>query len=81
MPNYIGEVYPFRYLEIKNYKGNLNPKQVVRTMVNYTFDENASNFSSSNEVLNEIWEFCKYSMKATSFCGYYVDGDRERIPL
>jgi alpha-L-rhamnosidase len=80
MPNYIGEVYPFRYLEIKNYKGNLNPKQVVRTMVNYTFDENASNFSSSNEVLNEIWEFCKYSMKATSFCGYYVDGDRERIP-
>ena len=25
-------------------------------------------------------DFCKFSMKATSFCGYYVDGDRERIP-
>jgi hypothetical protein len=23
---------------------------------------------------------CKYSIKATSFCGVYVDGDRERIP-
>jgi hypothetical protein len=30
--------------------------------------------------LNDIWALCKYSMKATSFCGVYVDGDRERIP-
>ncbi|NDD49049.1 MAG: hypothetical protein EBZ28_04215, partial [Alphaproteobacteria bacterium] len=48
--------------------------------LNYTFDESASSFDSSDEVLNQIWDFCKYSMKATSFCGYYVDGDRERIP-
>jgi len=26
-----------------------------------------------------VWELCKYSIKATSFCGVYVDGDRERI--
>jgi len=23
---------------------------------------------------------CKYTMKATSFTGIYIDGDRERIP-
>ncbi|MGB2312888.1 MAG: alpha-L-rhamnosidase C-terminal domain-containing protein [Flavobacteriaceae bacterium] len=80
MPDYIGEVYPFRFVEVKGYKGMLKAPQVVRTMINYTFDESASSFDSSDEVLNQIWDFCKYSMKATSFCGYYVDGDRERIP-
>ena len=80
MPDYIGEVYPFRFLELKGYQEDLEAHQVVRTMVNYTFEESASSFESSNEVLNHVWEFCKYSMKATSFCGYYVDGDRERIP-
>lgn len=30
--------------------------------------------------MNAVWELCKYSIKATSFAGIYVDGDRERIP-
>ena len=80
MPDYIGEVYPFRYLQVEGYTGELKSDDVVRTMVNYTFDETASSFDSSDEVLNQVWDLCKYSMKATSFCGYYVDGDRERIP-
>ena len=80
MPDYIGEVYPFRYLQVEGYAGELKSDDVVRIMVNYTFDETASSFDSSDEVLNQVWDLCKYSMKATSFCGYYVDGDRERIP-
>jgi len=80
MPDYIGEVYPFRYVEIQNYAADLKPEQAIRTMVHYTFDEQASTFESSDDVLNQVWELCKYSMKSTSFCGYYVDGDRERIP-
>ena len=31
-------------------------------------------------MLNQIWDLCKYSIKATSFTGVYVVGDRERIP-
>lgn len=31
-------------------------------------------------MLNRVWELCRYSVKATSFAGIYVDGDRERIP-
>ena len=27
-----------------------------------------------------MWNICRYSIKATSFAGVYVDGDRERIP-
>lgn len=80
MPSYIGEVFPFRYVEIENYKEALHEEQVIRIMAHYTFDDDASYFSSSNTVLNQVWDLCKYSMKATSFLGYYVDGDRERIP-
>ncbi len=80
MPDYIGEVYPFRYMTITNLKGPLNQKSVQRKMVYYPFDEQASSFTSSDTVLNQVWDLCKYSIKATSFTGYYVDGDRERIP-
>jgi alpha-L-rhamnosidase len=44
------------------------------------FEEESSSFESSNDILNQVWDLCKYSMKATTFAGYYVDGDRERIP-
>ncbi len=29
---------------------------------------------------SSFWDLCKYSIKATTFAGVYVDGDRERIP-
>lgn len=77
MPEYIGEVYPFRYVEV-DCPGKV--LEVSRTVVNYPFDDEASSFRCSDGTLNAVWELCKYSMKATSFCGYYVDGDRERIP-
>lgn len=80
MPDYIGEVYPFRYCELENYSHNLKPTDVVRHSVHYPFNESASAFHSSDTILNKIWELCKYSIKATSFAGIYVDGDRERIP-
>ncbi|SEN84672.1 alpha-L-rhamnosidase [bacterium A37T11] len=80
MPAYIGEVLPFRYVELENYVAAILPGQVVRTAVNYPFNEEASSFSSSDTILNAVWELCKYSTKATTFAGIYVDGDRERLP-
>ena len=80
MPNYIGEVFPFRYCQIEGYNGAFLYRDAVRTSVSYLFDDHAAKFSCSDTVLNQIWELCRYSMKATSFCGKFVDGDRERIP-
>ncbi|MDO4159826.1 MAG: alpha-L-rhamnosidase C-terminal domain-containing protein [Prevotellaceae bacterium] len=80
MPDYIGEVYPFRYCEIENYSGNIGKTDIVRHSVHYPFNDNEAYFHSSDSVLNMIWELCKHTVKATSFCGTYVDGDRERIP-
>ena len=80
MPEYIGEVYPFRYLGISGLHGTLNQWSVKRKNVFYPFNHHASEFVSSDTVLNMVWDLCKYSMKATSFSGFYVDGDRERVP-
>lgn len=78
MPDYIGEVLPFRYVELE--KNNNTVVQLQRYVVNYPFNDNASSFKSSDTLLNQIWDLSKHTIKATSFTGLYVDGDRERIP-
>lgn len=80
MPEYVGEVLPFRYLEIEGYKHDIAPADIERQTVHYPFNDFAVHFTSSDTVLNRVWELCRYSVKATSFAGIYVDGDRERIP-
>ena len=80
LPKSFGVVMPFRYCEIENLSAALNPEDVIRTEYFYFFDDNRSEFSCSDDTLNRVWDLCKYSIKATSFCGIYVDGDRERIP-
>jgi hypothetical protein len=79
MPPEIGEVYPFRYAEIENASA-VDASALRQIVVHYPFDDAASLFNSSDAVLNSVWDLCKYSIKATTFCGVYVDGDRERIP-
>lgn len=84
MPDSFPVILPFRYVEIAGDAGF--PKSEITaddlTQVAYFnyFDNESSSFSSSNDILNQVWDMCKYSQKATSFAGYYVDGDRERIP-
>ena len=76
-----GVVLPFRWIEIEGWPGELLPSQVTRRAAfAKTWDDNAAAFSCSDEMLNRIWELCRYSIKATTFAGVYVDGDRERIP-
>jgi len=74
----VHQVFPFRYCEIDNYPGLLTPDAIYQSVVHYHFNASAAYFQSSNTVLNQVWELCRYSMKATSYLGAYVDGDRER---
>ena len=104
MPDYVGEVMPFRYAEVEilpastvdadktdkidaTETGSLfdaAPEPVVcsiaRETVAYPFDVSASYFDCDDARLNRVWDLCRYSIPATTFAGYYVDGDRERIP-
>ncbi len=76
-----GVVLPFRWVEIDGWPGELKPEQIVRqSAFSETWDDDAAEFDSSDELLNRIWDLCHYSIKATTFAGVYVDGDRERIP-
>ena len=77
MPACVGEVYPFRYVEVE---GDARVRAVWREAVHEPFSDRESYFHCSDTVLNRVWDLCKYSIKATSFAGIYVDGDRERIP-
>lgn len=80
MPDDLFEVYPFRYCELVGYPGTLTKADIRQVTVHYPFDDDAAVFTSSSKVLNDVWDLCQYTMKATTFCGYYIDGDRERIP-
>ena len=80
MPDYIGEVVPFRYVELENYQGSADKTLLVRNAVYYPYKDEASYFECSDSILNQVWELCKYSVKATSFTGQFIDGDRERLP-
>ncbi|MCJ7449717.1 MAG: family 78 glycoside hydrolase catalytic domain [Bacteroidales bacterium] len=80
LPDSFGVVTPFRYAELENYRFNLKPGNVIQKAFNYYFEDETSSFTSSDTILNQVWDICKYTMKATSFTGIYIDGDRERIP-
>lgn len=79
LPAELGVVLPFRYAEVELGDGALL-HGAFQMRVQYRFDEYAASFQSSDSTLNAVWELCRYTIQATSFAGYYVDGDRERIP-
>lgn len=76
-----GVLTPFRWIEIEGWPGDLPMSAISRRAAfPAQWDDQAAEFTCSNERLNQVWELCRYSIKATAFAGIYVDGDRERIP-
>jgi hypothetical protein len=72
------EIAPFRYVEVI---GNCKVCSVKRHEIfPKEFKDSDSHFYCSDERLNRLWEFCKYSIKATAAFGLFVDGERERQP-
>ncbi|MBK8946250.1 MAG: alpha-L-rhamnosidase [Ignavibacteriae bacterium] len=73
------EVIPFRFVEIISDK-KIELLEINQLALYYPFDDSASNFKSSDENLNCVWDLCKYTLKVTPFLGIYADGNRERMP-
>ena len=80
IPEQFGVAMPFRYVEVVRSSGDVSLANVRRTRLHWPIDMAASSFKCSDERLEKVYEFCKYSIWATSFAGVYIDGDRERIP-
>jgi len=63
LPDSFGVVIPFRYAELENCRFNLKENNLIQKTYNYYFDDGMSSFISSDTVLNQVWDMCKYTMK------------------
>ena len=80
LPDSFPILMPFRYTELENVNQSISENDFTQLAFHSYWEDDQSSFESSNDTLNQIWDLCKYSIKATTFAGLYVDGDRERIP-
>ena len=80
LPDSVGVITPFRYCEIEKCSFELDPENLHQKALWHYFENGNSAFISSDSILNMVWDISKYTIKATSFAGLYIDGDRERIP-
>jgi len=72
------EYMQFRYGEILGLDQMLDQKNLHAWVVGYPFSDTESTFTSSNLVLNDVWDFCKYTIKATTLDLYTDTNTRER---
>lgn len=80
LPPNLADVCPLRAVEIEGWSGKLEKKHVQLSAVHAPFDEKAAQFTCSDEMLNRIFELSKHTLKASSFLGVSIDGERERTP-
>jgi alpha-L-rhamnosidase len=70
----------FRYAEIIGAPEALNETNVSAVALRYPFNQDASSFQSSNETLNQVWEFTKNSIRDLNHDLYLDSPTRERAP-
>jgi alpha-L-rhamnosidase len=75
-----GALTPFRWVEVEGWPNELHADQIRRRAAfDSTWVDDAATFHSSDPMLDKVWDLCHYSIKATTFAGVFVDGDRERL--
>jgi alpha-L-rhamnosidase len=75
-----GVLLPFRWVEVEGWPTELLANQIRRRAAfDDTWVDNAVTFKSSDPMLDKVWDLSHYSIKATTFAGVFVDGDRERL--
>lgn len=79
MPEHMQEVIPFRYCEVKGDDNTIMLSSATQYALHTVFNDSASYFSSSSQMLNDIYNLCKYSIKVNTFNGDYAASQRERM--
>ncbi|MBM7571266.1 family 78 glycoside hydrolase catalytic domain [Aquibacillus albus] len=67
-----------RYAEVKNFPVELKEEHFSVIALHHPFDDQAALFESSDQTLNDVWDFVKYSIKATALDVYVDTHTRER---
>ncbi|SDT43970.1 family 78 glycoside hydrolase catalytic domain [Microlunatus soli] len=70
----------FRYLEIRFLDGHPDLTDIRAAALIYDFDDDAAEFSSSDLVLDRVWDLCKHTVKALNLNLYVDSWTRERLP-
>lgn len=70
----------YRYIEIQNSPVAITADNVRGVALHQKFDDSESYFTSDNQILNDIYDFCKYSLKVTTQDLYVDSQSRERGP-
>lgn len=78
MPAAIGEVTPFRAVEIEGLPFALKADDLRRQAV-FGGARATAAFASSDPGLDAVWNLCRWSMDMTAAFGIYIDGERERL--
>lgn len=68
----------FRYVQIKNAPTSVTANQITGLTIRQSFDETQSSFSSSNQLLNDIYAMTKYTVKTAAQSRYVDSQSRER---
>lgn len=72
-----GEILPFRYVQIGHFYGEITCR---RTSFYADIYDNEASFICADYWMAHLWDFCRYSLKATSIFPCFLDGERERMP-
>ena len=75
-----GTVMPFRWMEVLVAPCPVSPDHVRQVPLYHPYDLSESSFKSDCDALNRVYTFCKHSIRATTYTGLFIDGDRERLP-
>jgi alpha-L-rhamnosidase len=78
-PSTWGVLMPFRWVEVKGWTKGLRADEIRRRAAfDTTWSDDAATFNSSDAMLDRVWNLCHYTIKAATFAGVFIDGDRER---
>ena len=80
LPDEYGYVMPLRYIEVEKCPFPVTADSIRMVALEYPYDRGESSFKCSDIRLDWVYDFCKYSIFATSFAGIFVDGNREWLP-
>ncbi|MDY5986047.1 MAG: family 78 glycoside hydrolase catalytic domain [Lachnoclostridium sp.] len=70
----------FRYVTVRNCADNIGTDNIMGLTIRQEFEDEASSFSSSNNLLNELYNMMKYTSKITAQDLYVDTQNRERNP-
>ena len=75
-----GTVMPFRWLEVAASPFPITAENVRQVPIHYPYDMSEEAFDCDSAALVKVHDFCKHSIRATTYTGKFIDGDRERLP-